>query len=337
MNYERSFNMANGEKNFEVVRKYYFRKNGVVEEQGYDWIGEVHLGLYPVELNGSLGFADENGEIVIPIIYDRQVHINDTVWCGNEEYLDLKKNKKAGLIKYDGTVVVDFDWEETSLSKLNEDLLPVQNNGKWGFVNIKTKKTQVEPAYDDVGFFKDGFAPICIDKKWGMIDAKGNMIVAPKYLLDFHFFGDFAIAFEGGSWQYGYNGGREVLNTNCKIINKKGHEVVSDCKWIERTGINTFTLRKNENGKTIKMVKQFIALPDCIVVIEDGEYSKGYLTSKGAYVEKYEYDEELKQWPTSYTHAKYIGGGTWSVIDYSGTPITIPDCRLQEVKKSLLA
>ena len=52
--------MAKAEKNFEVVKKYYFRKNGVLETQGYDWIGEACLELYPVELDGKLGFADSN-------------------------------------------------------------------------------------------------------------------------------------------------------------------------------------------------------------------------------------------------------------------------------------
>ena len=45
--------MASNEKNFDVVRRYHFRKNGVVDSQGYDWIGEARYGLYPVELDGK--------------------------------------------------------------------------------------------------------------------------------------------------------------------------------------------------------------------------------------------------------------------------------------------
>ena len=169
-----------------------------------------------------------------------------------------------------------------------------------------------------------------------MIDANGNMIAKPKYLLDSYFEGDFAIVFEGGSWEYG-RGGRIISDSNCKIVNKKGYEIVSDCSWIERTGINTFTLKRKENGQTVKTVKQFIAFLDYIVVINDGEYLKGYITTKGKYSEKNEYDEGLKKFSVWYTNAKYVGGGTWSVIDYSGKPIEIPAYKLKEVKESLLA
>ena len=329
--------MAKVEKNFEVVKKYYFRKKGVVETQGYDWIGEeACFELYPVELDGKLGFADSNGEIVIPIIYNKRGHINGMVWIGNREYFDLKKNNLYGLIKHDGSVVIDFCWSDMELSKLSEDLIPVAINEKWGFVNVKTGETQVEPAYDAVEFFKEGFAPICMKDKWGIIDVNGNMIVKPKYLLASYFVGDFAIMPKGGSWKYACDC-IEIADANWKIVNKKGYEIVSDYSWIARTGINTFTLTREEDGKEVETVKQLIAFPDYIVVIDDGKYLKGHITAGGKYSEKLEYDEELKEWSVDYCHAKYVGGGTWSVIDYSGKTIKIPDYKLQEVKESLLA
>lgn len=327
--------MAKAEKNIEVVKKYYFRKNGVVETQGYDWIGRACCELYPVELDGKLGFADSNGEIVIPIIYDRKCHINDTIWIASREYIALRKNNLYGLIKHDGSIAIDFCWSDMKLYELREDLIPVAIDKKWGFANVKTGKTQVEVAYDEVGFFQGGFAPVRIKGKWGMIDVNGNMIIKPKYISDSHFVGDFAIMFEGGSWNYC---DKVASGSNCKIFNKKGYEIVSDCSSIYRTGINVFTIIRKEDGKkAIKTVKKLIAFSDYIVVIDDGEYLKGYITARGKYSEKLEYDEELDKCSVYYTHAKYIGGGTWSVIDYSGKPITIPDYKLQEVKESLLA
>lgn len=327
--------MAKKEKNFEVVKKYYFRKGGIVENKGYDWIGEACFELYPVELDDKLGFADCNGKIVIPIIYDRQHHINDTVWTGNSEYLDLRKDKLYGLIKHDGTDVIEFQWEDMSLRKLSEDLLPVATGMKWGFVNVKTGKTQVQPAYDDVGPFKNGFAPVCIDKKWGMIDVNGNVIIKPKYLLDSHFVGDFAIMFEGGSYRYGRNT-RLISDSNCKIVNKKGYEIVTDCSWIEKTGVNTFTLTRKVNGKSVNTVRQFIAFPDYIIVIDDGEYLKGYITTEGKYSEEFVLDSKKGLDSTHYANAKYVGGGTWSAIDYTGKTITIPNSELQKVKEDLI-
>lgn len=328
--------MAKKEKNFEVVKKYYFRKEGIVETKGYDWIGEACYELYPVELDGKLGFADCNGEIVVPIIYDQQWVINDTIWTGNKQYLNLKKNNLYGLIKHDGTEVIPFQWENMELTKLSEDLLPVAIEKKWGFVNVKTGKTQVEPAYDEVGFFKNGFAPVRIEDKWGIIDINGNAIIQPKYLLDSHFVGDFAIMFEGGSYRYRKNI-RLVSDSNCKIVNKKGYEIVTDCSWIERTGINTFTLTRKVNGKCVNTVRQFIAFSDYIIVIDDGEYLKGYITTEGKYSEKCVFDIEKGIDSAYYSNAKYIGGGIWSAIDYTGKTITISSSELQKVKENLIA
>src|SRR5574344_1233313 len=135
--------MANGEKNLEVIKKYYFRKNGVLETNGYDWIGDAEFNIYPVKLDGKFGFADNNGEIVVPIIYEK-------CWNINSKYIALKKDNLLGLIKHDGTIVVEFCWEDMKLEKLNEALLPVKINEKWGFVNVKTGKVQVKPIYSEV-------------------------------------------------------------------------------------------------------------------------------------------------------------------------------------------
>ncbi len=325
--------MTKAEKNFEVVRKYYFRKKGVVETQGYDWIGEECAGhLYPVELDRKLGFADCNGDIVVPIIYDRQMHVNNSVWMSNNTYLDVAKNGLWGLITHDGTVAVEFQWGEIRASEISEDLVPVELKGKWGFANVMTGQKQIEPVYDEVKFFKYGFAPVRIEDKWGMIDKNGTLITKVKYLLDNHFVGDFAIMYEGGYWEPG-RGSRLIYDSNCKIINKKGYELVTDCSWIERTGVNTFILTSKENNKKVKSIKQFIELPNYIIVIENGEYLKGYITEEGKYSEEVVLDTELGYCP----HAKYIGGGTWSAIDYTGKPINIPNDELQKVKDALLA
>ena len=323
-----------------VVKKCYFRKGGIVDSKAYDWIGRAFFAsdplfehkIYAVELNGRLGFADCNGEILIPIIYDREIHIceDEATMIGNREYLNLRKDNLYGLIRTDGTVVIECQWEAMPLYKLNEDLLPVARRGKWGFANVKTGKTQVQPAFDDVEPFENGFAPFCINKKWGVIDRDGNIVVQSRYLLPPRFEGDFAIAFEGGSYMAIKKHQLEVSNSNCKIVNKKGYEIVTDCSYIERTGVNTFTITRELNGERVTTVKQFIAFPDYIIVIDDGEYQGGYITEEGKY---------SKSWvcgSTYYPMAKYIGGGTWSAIDYTNKAIRIRKSKLRKVKKNLL-
>ena len=328
--------MAKTDNNLEVVKvtKYFFRKKGEVDTQEYDWIGsKCKAGLYPVELKGKMGFANNDGKIIIPIIYDRPGYSwNGTVDTGDhEKYLLLKKNGQAGLLRNDGTPVLEFEWTDINLSDLSEDLVPVKNSNGWGYANIVTGKTQIEPAYQKARWFKNGIAPVALNDKWGMIDKEGNLITECKYLLDTHFFGDFAIALEGGTWE---DYGRSIVihDSNCKIINKKGIEIVTDCSWIYRFGIDVFSIERIENNRKIKSTKQFIAFPEHIVVIEDGVYLSGYLTPEVEYSPD---DYAIRS--ADYPKAKYIGGGKWSAIDYEGNPITIPITELEKVKESLLA
>lgn len=333
------------EKNFKevVVKKYYFRKGGIVDSKAFDWIGKARFESYPfghaereiyaVELNRKLGFADCNGEIVIPIIYDREHHnIEDNaILIGNREYLDLRKNNLYGLIRTDGTVAIECQWGDMSLDKLSEDLIPVARRRKWGFANVKTGKTQVQPAFDKVEPFENGFAPFCNNEKWGVIDKDGNIVVQARYLLPPYFFeGDFAIAFEGGSYRATGKHQLGISNSNCKIVNKKGYEIVTDCSWIKRTGVNTFRITRELNGESVTTEKQFIAFPDYIIVIDDGEYQGGYITTEG------KYSERDVRGSTYYPSAKYIGGGTWSAIDYTNKAIRIRKSKLRNVKENLL-
>lgn len=308
--------MAKSEGEVEVVRKYYFRKDGVTGQTAYDWIGKPFHGLYPVELGDKLGFADDNGSIVVPIIYDRYGHINDSTGLGNDEYLVMRKKGMYGVLKHDGTITVEFKWKDMVAYKLSENLLPVTADGKkWGYVNIATG-AQITPAYNEVGVFRNGYASVRVKKKWGLIDADGNMITEPKYLAEFNFSGDFAIVLQGGSIvhqgdsNYGYY--KAASNSNWKILNKKGYEIETDCCEISRiTDItNIFAITRKENRKEIRILKQFIAFPDYIVTITGSAYM---------------YNE------------KYIREGIWSVIDYTGTPITIPEEELKKIKENLIA
>ena len=330
--------MASNEKNFDVVRRYHFRKNGVVDSQGYDWIGEARYGLYPVELDGKLGFADNNGKIVIPVIYNTEYHINNTIQIGNEEFFNLRKNGLYGLVRHDGTVAVDFCFEGIHLDKLSERLIPVSINRKWGFVNVKTGKTQIKPEYDEVGPFRGGFAPVCLNHKWGMISSNGILVLEVKYLLESYFEDDFAIVFEGGICRRGPWNSVKISESNCKLVDKKGYELVSGCSWINKTGVNTFTISKMvDNSRKVEMVKQFLPFSDYIVVIDNGKYESGYITTDGRFSRRFIYDAELGIDSIHYPNARYLGGGTWSVIDYTGKEITIPESELQKIKESLLA
>ena len=221
-----------------------------------------------------------------------------------------------------------------------------------------------------VGFFKDGLAPINLEDKWGLIDVNGNVICKPKYIRIERFKWDFAIAYEGGTLTTDI-GGVDTWGSNWKIINKKGYEIISfsACDSIIRAGFNTFVLKVYTKRKEITLTKQLIPFSDYIVIIDNGEYVEGYVSSDGKCIKEFDKNKLVKHLKMMYKagkyfgrdgrclgkfgevsdyieyeghefvlypKAKYIGGGTWSAVDYTGKEIEIPNSVMKEIKNSLL-
>jgi hypothetical protein len=52
---------------------------------------------------------------------------------------------------------------------------------KYSYSSVETGKIVIPLQYDDVGHFIDGFALVCKDGKWGVIDTEGNAVVPLIY------------------------------------------------------------------------------------------------------------------------------------------------------------
>ena len=66
----------------------------------------------------------------------------------------------------------------------NNSLFAKKENDKWGFAN-KNGNIVVEAKYDKVTEFNEyGFAGVRLDGKWGVVNSKGEEVLAPTYTLD---------------------------------------------------------------------------------------------------------------------------------------------------------
>ena len=74
-------------------------------------------------------------------------------------------------------------------------------------------KWLVEPKYENIGFFRNGYCKVCIEDKWGCIDKSGKEIIPCKYqYLDY---------FENGVAMVAYNNGFGVRNGVIDITDKE--------------------------------------------------------------------------------------------------------------------
>ncbi len=157
--------------------------------------------LVLVSLNGKYGFADENGNIVIPLKYDYAKDFSEGLAL-------VKLNGKWGYIDKNGNEVTSLKYDYAK--DFYEGLAAVKLNGKWGYID--KNGNEVTPLkYDYAEDFSEGPARVRLNDKYGFIDKSGNEVIPLKY--------DYANSFSEGL-------ARVKLNNKCSFIDKSGNVVI---------------------------------------------------------------------------------------------------------------
>jgi hypothetical protein len=109
-------------------------------------------GLAPVRTNGTWGFIDPRGELVIPSRFD-EVY-----------YYDPKDPK--GVIQ--------------GKPGMAEGLVAVKLEGRWDFTDRQGRMV-TSRRFDGAYRFSQGLARVKIDEKWGYINRTGAMVIPPQF------------------------------------------------------------------------------------------------------------------------------------------------------------
>ena len=178
----------------------------------YDPYAVFHFGLVSAE-NEHLkwGFIDEFGREMIPFEYDevrefdeygvavarkgkeyymldtQGMHIGntaysfvDTVNCKPGTYI-VKKDDKAGIVDSQGKYILPPEYDD--LDGFESGFARVCIDGKWGFMN-EHYEIVIPCKFDKEYWFG---IPECtsaaVNKRWGVIDSKGEWIIEPQYDL----------------------------------------------------------------------------------------------------------------------------------------------------------
>ncbi|MDE6309966.1 MAG: WG repeat-containing protein, partial [Muribaculaceae bacterium] len=113
-----------------------------------------------IEQNGKYGYADEDGNTVIPCEFD------EARYFSNEGLAAVCQNGKWGYINKSGDVVIPLKYD--SSYDFTEGLAWVEQNGKYGYID-KSGKLVIPMVYDGVLFFDEGLAAVRQNGKWGYI------------------------------------------------------------------------------------------------------------------------------------------------------------------------
>lgn len=135
-------------------------------EKEYDSVGEFKNGFASVSKNGKKGFIDQNGNEVIPLIYEEVEDMNA------EGVVIAKKPGSTGFVYLNSMGREIFPTDPLRSHELcrGEGLYRVSKNGKYGFVD-KTGKVIVPiiHTFHKVGCVEDGFVTIYGERGEGKI------------------------------------------------------------------------------------------------------------------------------------------------------------------------
>lgn len=134
---------------------------------------------------GKWGVKNENGQLIIPVIYEDEVQFYS-------DFAAAKLNGKYGFIDQSGITIIPFIYSDAGIFEYG--IGDVAINGKWGCVD-KTGNLIIACEHllplsfnspdEVIGVNKGGrwnhAKSEIIEGKWGLINARGKMVVPYVY------------------------------------------------------------------------------------------------------------------------------------------------------------
>ena len=149
--------------------------------------------FYEVTFKGRKGLINRDGEEILPTEYDEV----EFIFFEIPHLCRIKKGKCYGLFDtmlekivvestYDD--IEEFDErmpeyihlgfnkkKDSPQESMSYRYVKTKKDGLYGFYNERDK-IEVEPAYDEIGYFHYDIAPVKRGKKWGLINGKGLLV-----------------------------------------------------------------------------------------------------------------------------------------------------------------
>ena len=131
-------------------------------------------GYSKVRVGDKWGLIDKTGSYFVKPEYDGVSKVYNT-----NKVVTAKKGEQNGLI-INGEFKVIEGAEKIWDFSLNSDLTYAKKGDKIGYINSRGEWV-IQPKYDKARAFRNGLAPVYMNKNWGYIDNKGEIIIPIQY------------------------------------------------------------------------------------------------------------------------------------------------------------
>lgn len=244
-------NVEDSKENLSAVQKdgewYYMDEKGykaLVNEEKYDFLGEISQGIMAVGKKGKYGFA----------VWDMENRSFSAATKMKWDYVGTFLNGVAAVCKDDKWALINTKFEEITKYKYDEIIVDefdlcsrykvvfVREGDKYKLINLEGEDI-TKAEFDFVKPFSNGeLAAVCKDGKWGFINTEGELKIKYKY-EDAKSFSDlYAPVMKDGLWGY---------------INKK-EEVTVDYQFEDAKQFSTLGIAPVYSNERWQLIKLYI-------------------------------------------------------------------------------
>ncbi|WP_299621280.1 WG repeat-containing protein [uncultured Tenacibaculum sp.] len=225
----------------------------VIGKIEYEDNSPFYGGFGVVKQNGKYGLIDKQGNIKIETKYDDLEGVYNGVAL-------FQSNGFWGIVSIDGKEILEAQYEKIYF--LHKDILVAKHKNKWGLISNKGKK-QTEFIFDEIETlasysfrlyrydrhnFDEGYLSVSKGSKWGVINAKGEIVIPIHYDRILSFVKDIAVVQKGD--KYGLKSVKgladtEIVYDNINPISSKDHAMIFIFRKDKKLGF------LNKTGKEI--------------------------------------------------------------------------------------
>lgn len=300
INYEMNYPFSEG---FAVIKKN--SKYGLIDTLGkviikpkYDYLNDIHLGVASYIKDGKWGLVDIKGiEVTLPK-YEKINRIYKGV-------IAAKTNNKWGIISNQGNELTSFEFDNIDI-KVNSEI-QVRSFG--------IKKSN----------FSNEYLLISQNQEWGVIDAKGRLIIPIEYNSIYPFTNEVAIVKKQG--KYG------LININGKKIAEIEYDniepYIAGSHSLANLGVMLF-VKDNKWGVLSKDGEEIVRAKYEHILLTDSKYFIVYNNEKAGILDIVKRKEVV---PCKYDQIKKQGIGFDRFVFLDGLAIVVQDGKMGYIDK----
>ena len=197
---------------------------GVVDKLGrevvgvkYDKIEILDGGVFVVTKNGFQGAFHQNGFQILPIKYDKVERLN-------QYFLKVRRNGMWGVATYNGKVIVDCNFSE--IDKRANSFVSFRKDSRYALVKnnqifeqFLNQQFSIQLKYDEVAWIGDAYIKVVDQKKQGVVDTTGQLVLPPQFtaIRDLNI-GWAAKSSDSTQWQLFTRKGKRISNNTFQQV-----------------------------------------------------------------------------------------------------------------------